>query len=183
MASSSDNPSVHISDITIRTNSSKGSLDSVDLLIGEDRSEVHWDRDEDHAFQGTFTPSLDLSRSRLLTLRLHYRRRWLPNESQGIVIKAEELLHAGSVGEGDRREWRGAYGKAEVTIGFVSYAMPREAASGEVQNVVNDHLGQQRTRRTTDSDTPLPPVTDEILRICPRFRILVNGNRALVNRH
>ena len=46
------------SDITIRSNKSKGSLDSVDFSIGEERPNVHLDRNEDQVFQGNFAPSL-----------------------------------------------------------------------------------------------------------------------------
>ncbi|KIM82345.1 hypothetical protein PILCRDRAFT_477024 [Piloderma croceum F 1598] len=168
--SSSINPGVQISDITIRVTKPGRSLDSVDLLIGEKRPELHWNRIEEQVLQATINPTLKLSSSHLLNLRLHYRRWLVSNERQEITINAAELLHSG--GEGEIREWRQSYSKIEVKI-IWSYAMPNEMADDAVHDVAADHLTQQRD--SANPDTPLPSMTDEILRICPRFRILVIG--------
>ncbi|KAJ8582891.1 hypothetical protein M405DRAFT_829852 [Rhizopogon salebrosus TDB-379] len=165
MAVSSTNTpvSLQISDISIDFSRSYKIVESAELrlsgiqrLIARSRSQVGNSRN----FQETFVPPLTLSPEDSFSLRLSYRKRFSKNKIEDVVFDTGHLFNTCS-GVHERHDYHTFRGKIAIVVKLVG-------------NTGAEQQGQQSSNPRKES-LDLDPTTDDIFRICPRFRILVIG--------
>lgn len=152
---SSDVPLL-IYDVSIQLINYKKALKSIDLSIGGEDIQAQWEDFEANVRKVTFSAARTVLPAQSLALRIHFKKIYHPR--QDIVVTRSELIS-----EAPRGNWQKTYDKTQVTVGFQSGAS--QLATG---------TGDDDTPARTDP-TRLLPTTQEILRLCPRFRILVIG--------
>jgi hypothetical protein len=166
--SGSVKPSRRVPPISSISITAKKSLDSITLYINNQLRDVHWERDDERAFQSTFSPSLAVfeSSSDHITLDLHYHyhlgRLSLRKKIQHIDIKTSDL---GEQENEEGREWKSSYDGADIVFRFSSRRVPQDVA-GHVLRQENDF---------PDRNSKLQTTTQGVIQACPRFRVLVIG--------
>ncbi|KAG6911381.1 hypothetical protein DXG01_016478, partial [Tephrocybe rancida] len=105
-----------------------------------------------------------------VTARLRYKNLLKENwRSPEALISVQELMSVAGLGATDRKEWRGTYEKWTVIVGLTTrVAHPMQRAVSEASSSV-------RNPSLNHEERALTPTTESILRVCPRFRILVMG--------
>ncbi|KAG8749004.1 hypothetical protein FRC14_001769 [Serendipita sp. 396] len=161
-----DNAAIHIFAITIQQKAHRA-LRSVSLRINDNRNDIPWEHASQDAFKATFTSPLVISPSDSLNLELHSSfapigTPFISGKNRLVCISAQQLLHDHTNG-GHQQEWKQTLDKAEVTI------------------LLSHQTGATRPGPIagTSFDRPesvqLTPTTEDILDICPRFRVLLIG--------
>ncbi|KAG9019918.1 hypothetical protein FS842_007743, partial [Serendipita sp. 407] len=162
-SSTLDNTTIHIFAVTIQQKTRRV-LRSVNLRINDNQKRVSWEHTAQDAFKATFTPPLVISTSDNLNLELRSSfaqigTSYISEKEKLVCISADQLLldHANG---GHQQEWKQTLDKAEVTI-----LLSRQTAAARPAN----------TSFSSAESAQLVPTTEDILRICPRFRILLIG--------
>ncbi|KAF9462743.1 hypothetical protein BDZ94DRAFT_1309441 [Collybia nuda] len=128
-------------------------------LLSNGDSTIHQQEKKPQSTQAKFEVPDNLPLITGSTLRLKYNSGLIAKKT--ITIEVNELLCI--LGAGGKQVWKGTFGKREVEVEF------------------NQHLRQANIPAAlpeaapSDSSGDLRPTTDDILNICPKFRILVMG--------
>ncbi|KAE9387343.1 hypothetical protein BT96DRAFT_927670 [Gymnopus androsaceus JB14] len=162
---------LHLSEITVRLKKAQRYLKLVDFMINEERRDISWERSSEQQLGATLHPPIRLSASHRLAFRLHYsytigRVNTGLRKHQYISIDIQTLLNTLPHGEGDIRELRQVNEKAEIIVLFSLGATAQSAPNINPETMHDPSPSQGAV---------LIPETDEITRICPRFRILLIG--------
>ncbi|RDB15126.1 hypothetical protein Hypma_005193 [Hypsizygus marmoreus] len=150
---------IRISDLTVKpVPTSKKLIQFVDAQIDGAAVEAQWVGGNGKTRRATFDPPLILSFSQSLTLNVQYqdppRQCWPNRPKHQTIVLDERILRSAAPMAHDQRELQCRQGKIELLVGL---------STSDVAS------------KPTENPDLLLPVTDEILRICPWFRILVIG--------
>ncbi|KAG5644396.1 hypothetical protein DXG03_008563 [Asterophora parasitica] len=157
--------SVKITNITVQDTEAVGRLS---VYIDEATVQVdwvEWKAGGKRKLEATFATPLTLTSSQVLLVHSHKRglEKLFQSKSKNLFdVSVQELLNSPQSSPGSKREWHKILqATAEATISFTAN-------------------GDQEYDTGTDSST-LRPLTQDILRACPRFRILVIGKTGVGN--
>ncbi|KAL0947982.1 hypothetical protein HGRIS_010608 [Hohenbuehelia grisea] len=169
MSGSGDSESLYVTDISI---TSPKVTETLDVHLDEiPRTPVLDEKTEFEARWKWRGDGMEISpRSRLVVKPLIKRSIGiLKAKRDPIAIPVEELFR--SCGAVDPRgEWKKSYPKFELTIGLSPPRSPHTPQSSRMSVVPNSP-----STSATSLDSDLPSTTDDLKRICPRFRVLVIG--------
>ncbi|KAG2125429.1 hypothetical protein DEU56DRAFT_824995 [Suillus clintonianus] len=169
----SSSPSVlHISGISIDFSKSEKHVESAEARIGGLQKPFQAERDSGKLLRQTFSPPIGFSLGDTFCLQLRYKKRFRKSR-EDIQFDFNDILRASDMrGEHGGREYHKSHDNIKIVVGL----------SG---NTITEH--SEPSASTSDTTLELQPTTDEIIRICPRFRILVIGKTgvgktSLINR-
>ncbi|KAG1766737.1 hypothetical protein EV702DRAFT_788274 [Suillus placidus] len=157
---------LHISGISIDFSNSEKNVESAEARIGESFRSI--ERDAGKTMRQTFSPPIKLSVGDTFSLHLRYRRRFRKIGHEDIHFDLDNIPRTSDA----RQEYHKSHDNIEIVVVF----------SG---NTTIEHAEQPDS--TSDTTQELQPTTNEIIQICPRFRILVIGKTgvgksSLINR-
>ncbi|KAG2125449.1 hypothetical protein DEU56DRAFT_916504 [Suillus clintonianus] len=160
MASSLDAsmvPSLHVSGLFLDFSKSAKHVESAQVRVGKLHMPV--EHGEGKTLQQTFSSPIKLSTGDSFSLHVCHSVTWFGIKAvEDIRFDTKEIFRLfGSSGEPDTREYVKTHKKFTITV-----KLSRNTGTESVPSS-GEHL-------------ELQPTTDEIIRICPRFRILVIGN-------
>ncbi|KAG8824273.1 hypothetical protein FRC19_002105 [Serendipita sp. 401] len=164
-------PALRISAITIRLHSRR-SLRSITFSINEIQRDDNWVQLGQDSLTATFTPPLNISTPDHLKLELNARLlrigpKAIAEMDQVLDIHVGELLHNHADQPG-QRELKETYGKVEVII-----LLWNKAATISQSNTITGTIAG--TSSDYEESANLVPTTEDVLYVCPRFRILLIG--------
>ncbi|KAG8215358.1 hypothetical protein J3R82DRAFT_8955 [Butyriboletus roseoflavus] len=165
--------SVYISSIALNVRQQFGN--TVDHITVQTKPESFKCEDDIEISPGqehkkVFDPAIQLSPKGRLSISMQYHSRWLGSRTLSITIKQSEVLkEARDDAHGNR-----IYMKVHEHI-MVSMCISRGSVATPSSHDTPLPREMSNTAETPQ-DGPLPPSTSEILRICPRFRLLIIGN-------
>ncbi|KAG2356372.1 hypothetical protein BDR07DRAFT_1492039 [Suillus spraguei] len=145
---------LHIYGITIDFSKSKTKVESAELWIGRLHSPIGHEAGK--SLRRSFSPPMKLSQGDTFSLHMRYKK-WLGTKPEEMIVNPEDIFRVYSAGE--RQEYIQFHKKTRIIIEL------SENATIETGQFVS-----------SDENLELRPITSEIFRKCPRFRILVIGN-------
>lgn len=157
---------LHISGISIDFSNSEKNVESAEARIGELSRSIG--RGAGKTMRQTFFPPIELSLGNTFSLHLHCKRRFRKTSHENIDFDLDDMRRTCDA----RQEYHKSHDNIKIVV----------ALSG---NTTSEHAEQPGS--TSDATAELQPTTDEIIQICPRFRILVIGKTgvgksSLINR-
>ncbi|KAG1744542.1 uncharacterized protein EDB91DRAFT_1246668 [Suillus paluster] len=150
---------LHISGVSVDFSRSRKNVESAEARIGKSHRQI--ERGAGKTLRQTFSPSMKLSLGDSFSLHVRHKTfLGMRIEHQDIVFDTEDMFRESR----ERVELeKQAYNKSHKNFQIV-VELSRNATTEAEQPV-----------SSSDENRELQPTTDEIIRICPRFRILVIG--------
>ncbi|KAG1722913.1 hypothetical protein EDB19DRAFT_1954343 [Suillus lakei] len=158
---------LHVSGISIDFSNSEKNVESAEARIGGLLRPI--ERGTGKILRQTFSPPIQLSlRDDTFSLHLRCKRRFRKIGHEDIHFDLDDILRTSDAGQ----EYHKSHDNIKIVVGL----------SG---NTMTEHAEQPAS--TSDTTLELQPTTNEIIQICPRFRILVIGKTgvgksSLINR-
>lgn len=149
--------SLYISDILVDLSKSRKNVESAEVRIGKLHTPV------EHAarktLQQTFSPPVKISPGISFSLHVRHKRLFgMKAEDEDVDFDTDEIFRVSDArGNPERQEYVKSHEKTKIVVKLFRSITTERAVS------------------SSDENPELQPTTDEIIRICPRFRILVIG--------
>ncbi|KAG1744534.1 uncharacterized protein EDB91DRAFT_188112 [Suillus paluster] len=149
---------LNISGVSIDFSNLGKNVESAEVRIGKSHRPI--EREAGKALQQTFSPPLELCLGDLFSLHVRWKK-WLGRkiEHEDVNFDTEEMFWvSGARGEPEKQEYIKFHQKIKIVVDL------SRNTSTEAEQLASP-----------DDIVELQPTTDEIIHICPRFRILVIG--------
>ncbi|KAG1738213.1 hypothetical protein EDB19DRAFT_1909329 [Suillus lakei] len=145
---------LYISGVTIDLSKLNKNVEFAEVRIGKSPTPI--EHGAGKALRRTFSPPMELSHGDTFSLHLRYER-WYGTEHEDIVFEPEDMF--GVCDASERQEYNKTHKNISIAVEL----------SGNLTTEAEQLVS------SSDKTLELQPATDEISRICPRFRILVIG--------
>ncbi|KAG1858794.1 hypothetical protein DFJ58DRAFT_781762 [Suillus subalutaceus] len=148
--------SLYISDVLVDFTKSRKNVESAELRIGELHTPV--ERAARKTLRQTFSPPMKISLGVSFSLHLRHKRLLgMKTEDEDIDFDTDDIFRVSDArGKPERQEYIKFHKKIKIVVELFGSITTEQVVS-------------------SDENPELQPTTDEIIRICPRFRILVIG--------
>ncbi|KAG1733789.1 hypothetical protein EDB19DRAFT_1911354 [Suillus lakei] len=165
---------LYISSVSVDFSKSNKNVESAEVWIGRSPTLIERERGAGKALHRTFSPPMELSRGDTFSLHLRYKK-WHGTKHEDIDFEPEDMF--GMCGANERQG-------ETMLVAPSPWSHVLNLPCAEYNKIhknitiVVDLSGNPTTEAeqlVSSSGKTLQPTTDEISRICPRFRILVIG--------
>ncbi|KAG1869391.1 hypothetical protein DFJ58DRAFT_742466 [Suillus subalutaceus] len=148
---------LYISGVIVDFSKSKKNIESAEVRISDLNSPTPMKSGAGKALRQTFSQPVKLSLGDMFSLHVRYKR-WYGNEHEDIGFELDDMFRQCSTGE------RQEYNKVHKNIAIV-VKLSRDPTTEDAEQLFS----------SSDETLELRPITDELFRKCPQFRILVIG--------
>ncbi|KIM19792.1 hypothetical protein M408DRAFT_30924 [Serendipita vermifera MAFF 305830] len=169
MSTSTQERKISISAITINAREHSRPLKLAHIAINGAKRKVDWKHKSERTLEASFEQSIEVSPSDRLEFSLHrsYKLGMLKAQ-EGVLIDVKKMFEAWPF-DTQSREWKHSSDGTEIVFKRSQGASPRVPVASTSQGSPGINS------ETHGENSGLVPTTDDIIRICPRFRILLVG--------